>query len=247
MNKLIASTALGTLLLGGIQGCAHDTGPTAVIPAATPTVQQQWRTVDGQVIRKEGDAYIIQDPTGRQLRVFLDKNSVSDPVVVGDAVTIRYDEPTGYATSIRRVPGLAVTPAAPSRPQVVEGIVQRLEGNDYVIKDLSGSEVRLHVDRNTRLDRNIIAGDRIVAVTNVVPADGPYVNNMYILGSPGVVQGQVVRIDGTSYVLRDSLGREIRLNTNAATVRNGNVMVGDQVVAYLGPSSTAYAESITKR
>jgi uncharacterized protein YdeI (BOF family) len=132
-------------------------------------------------------------------------------------------------------------------PQTIEGVVQRLEGNDYVIKDLSGREVRLNVDRSTRLDGNITAGDRIVAVTNPLVTSGPYVTNLYILGSPGVVQGEIVRIEGNSYVVRDLTGREFRLDTNAATVRNGNAAIGDRVVAYLGPSSTVHAESIARR
>jgi regulator of extracellular matrix RemA (YlzA/DUF370 family) len=116
-----------------------------------------------------------------------------------------------------------------------------------VIKDLSGKEVRLNVDRSTRLDGNITAGDRIVALTNPMGAPGAYVTNMYILGSPGVIQGEIVRIDGNGYVIRDLTDREIRVETNAATVRNGNAAVGDRIIAYVGPSSGLHADSIMKR
>ena len=185
------------------------------------------------------------------------RNSVRDPIAVGDPVVVLYDPATGYATSIKRLTSAVVPPVVapvvvgvptnPPQPQTIEGVVQRLEGSDYVIKDLSGKEVRLNVDRSTRLDGNITAGDRVTALTNPMVAHGAYVTNMYILGSPGVIQGEIVRIDGDGYVIRDLTGREIRVETNTATVRNGNPTVGDRIIAYVGPSSGLHADSIMKR
>jgi uncharacterized protein YdeI (BOF family) len=246
MNRLISYFSLATLLITGTLACATERPvPTVVtVPSSTVTAQ----TINGEVIRNEGDAYIIREPSGRQTRVYLDRNSLSDPIVVGDPVVVSYDPPSGYATSIRRTsPAVAPLTSMPPRPQTIEGVVQRLEGNDYVVKDLSGKEVRLNVDRSTRLDGNITAGDRVVAVTNPMASQGPYVTNMYILGSPGVIQGEIVRIDGSSYVIRDLSGRELRVETNASTVRNGNAMVGDRIIAYSGPSSGILADSITRR
>ena len=253
MNRPIAHFALATLLTTGGLACATDT-QVATVPVVTAqpvaSVPITSQTVSGEVIRNEGDAYIIRESSGRQTRVYLDKNSLTDPVVVGDPVVVRYDPTTGYATSIRRTAtSLAPLPLAsvPPQPQPIEGVVQRLEGTDYVVKDLSGKEVRLNVDRNTRVDGNITAGDRIVAVTNPTASQGAYVNNMYILGSPGVIQGEILRIEGNSYVIRDLTGREIRVETNASTVRNGNAMVGDRIIAYQGPASGVRADSIIKR
>lgn len=251
MNRLFTYFSLAALLTVGVIACATDQ-PLATV---SPTLTTQ--SIDGQVVRSEGDAYIIREPSGRQTRVYVDRNSVSDPVGVGDQVVVRYDPSTGYATSIRR-PLSSVAPAVvapvvivPSanlpQPQTIEGVVQRLEGSDYVIKDLSGKEVRLNVDRTTRLDGNITAGDRVVALTNSMVSQGAYVSNMYILGSPGVVQGEIVRIDGNAYTIRDLTGRDLRVETNSATVRNGTPTVGDRIIAYLGPSSGLHADSITRR
>ena len=257
MNRRIAHFSLAALLTTGGFACATDT-PVATVPSPTPAVTAQSvpspgitvQTISGEVIRNEGDAYIIRDLSGRQTRVYLDRNSLTDPVVVGDPVVVRYDPTSGYATSIRRAAtSLAPLPlaSAPPHPQTIEGVVQRLEGTDYVVKDLSGKEVRLNVDRSTRLDGNITAGDRIVAVTNPTASQGAYVNNMYILGSPGVIQGEILRIEGNSYVIRDLTCRELRVETNASTVRNGNAMVGDRIIAYQGPSSGIHADSIIRR
>jgi uncharacterized protein YdeI (BOF family) len=243
MNKPIAYILLAAVLTTGGLACASDSQLATVSP---PVVSVQ--TINGEVLRNEGDAYIIREPSGRQTRVYLDKNSLSDPIVVGDPVVVRYDPTSGYASSIRRTAtSLAPLASVAPVPQTIEGVVQRLEGSDYVVKDLTGKEVRLHVDRTTRLDGNITAGDRIVAVTNPMASQGTYVSNMYILGSPGVIQGEIVRIEGNSYVIRDLSGRETRIETNAATVRNGNASVGDRVMAYLGPSSGIHADSIARR
>jgi len=247
MNRPIAYLALTAVLSAGLMACTTN-DRLATVPATTVSPPlQTTQTIDGQVIRNEGDAYIIREPSGRQTRVYLDRNSLSDPIVVGDPVVARYDPATGYATSLRRTSTMPVPPAGLPQPQTIEGVVQRLEGSYYVIKDLSGKEVRLNVDRSTRLDGNITAGDRIVALTNPMVAHGAYVTNMYILGSPGVIQGEIVRIDGNGYVIRDLTGREIRVETNAATVRNGNATVGDRIIAYVGPSSGLHADSIMKR
>ena len=243
MNKPITYILLAALLTTGGLACATDPQLATV---SSPVVSPQ--TINGEVIRNEGDAYIIREPSGRQTRVYVDRNSLSDPIVVGDPVVVRYDPTSGYASSLRRTTtSLAPVASIPAVPQTIEGVVQRLEGSDYVVKDLAGKEVRLNVDRTTRLDGNITAGDRIVAVTNPTAAQGAYVTNMYLLGSPGVIQGEIVRIDGNSYVIRDLTGRDTRIETNAATVRNGNASVGDRVIAYLGPSSGIRAESITRR
>ena len=251
MNKAIVYIALAALLTTGGLACASDPQLATVSP---PVVSVQ--TINGEVLRNEGDAYIIREPSGRQTRVYLDRNSLSDPIIVGDPVVVRYNPSTGYASSIKRTatslpPSVSVPPvplaSVPPVPQTIEGVVQRLEGTDYVVKDLAGKEVRLNVDRTTRLDGNITAGDRIVAVTNPMASQGAYVTTMYLLGSPGVIQGEIVRIEGNSYVIRDLAGRETRIETNAATVRNGNASVGDRVIAYLGPSSGIRAESITRR
>jgi uncharacterized protein YdeI (BOF family) len=251
MNKPITYILLAAVLTTAGLACASDPQVTTVSP---PAVSVQ--TINGEVLRNEGDAYIIREPSGRQTRVYLDRNSLSDPIIVGDPVVVRYNPSTGYASSIKRTatslpPSVSVPPvplaSVPPVPQTIEGVVQRLEGTDYVVKDLAGKEVRLNVDRATRLDGNITAGDRIVAVTNPTASQGAYVTNMYILGTPGVIQGEIVRIEGNSYVIRDLSGREVRLETNAATVRNGNASVGERVIAYLGPSSGIRAESITRR
>ncbi len=54
-------------------------------------------------------------------------------------------------------------PPAAKSAKIVQGEVLRIDGEFYVVKDASGKEVRLHVDKDTRLDGAPKAGDRIEA------------------------------------------------------------------------------------
>lgn len=55
--------------------------------------------------------------------------------------------------------------AAPS--QTVNGDVLKIEGEFYTVHDMAGHEVRVHVDKTTKLEGTFKAGDKVAAqVTN---------------------------------------------------------------------------------
>ena len=137
--------------------------------------------------------------------------------------------------------------AAPPPSPFLQGEVMRIDGDGYVIRESGGRDMRLLVDNTTRFDRNITVGDRVVAITNPMPSDAPYVTTMHRLDSPHITQGEVVWTDETAYVVRDTTGRDVRLQTNSATVRNDNIRVGDRIIADTGSSSTVHVDSIAKR
>ena len=318
MNQTTTHLALATLLILGITGCAADSPPSSTTTPIRPVFQSQSPVIEGQVVRNEGNAYVIREVSGRQTRVVSDRNTVRDNIAVGDTVVARFDSApsNAYATSITRGTGRPAQPSTNTSPrfQTVEGIVQQQDGNDFVIKESSGRDVRLHADNTTRLDRNIRTGDRVVvvtstmpsdasmysmyklgnpnvlqgevvridgdgyviresggrdmrlrvdnttrfdrnitvgdkvlAITNPMPSDAPYVTTMYRLDSPHVVQGEVVWTDETLYVVKDFTGREVHLQTNSATVRNDDIRVGDRIIADTGQSSTVHVDSIAKR
>jgi uncharacterized protein YdeI (BOF family) len=148
------------------------------------------------------------------------------------------------STPVPDSPTLAVLP----RPQTIEGEVLRFEGNSYIIKDISGKEVRLQVDKATKMDGNLTAGDKIVAQTAAMPSEAPpYVRSIYVLGSPQLIEGELVRIDGNTYMVRDTTGREMPLYVDAGTVREGLVRPGDRIVVLTSRLPVARAESINKK
>ena len=52
--------------------------------------------------------------------------------------------------------------AAPST-QTLQGDLLKIDGEFYVVKDMSGKETRLHVDKTTKLEGTIKAGDKVEA------------------------------------------------------------------------------------
>ena len=52
--------------------------------------------------------------------------------------------------------------AAPST-QTINGDLLKIDGEFYVVKDMAGKEIRLHVDKTTALDGAIKVGDKVEA------------------------------------------------------------------------------------
>jgi hypothetical protein len=50
--------------------------------------------------------------------------------------------------------------AAPST-QMVNGDLLKIDGEFYVVKEMSGKEIRLHVDKTTTMDSSINVGEEI--------------------------------------------------------------------------------------
>ncbi len=247
MNKLLTHFAPAVLLTVGLIGCAEDRTSSSTTELR-PIFQSQSPVIEG---RNEGIAYVMRELSGRQTRVAFDRKTVKDNIVVGDTVAARFDAlpSSAFATSITRGTGKLTPPSANTSPRfhTVGGIVQQQDGTDYVIKENSGRDVRLRVDNTTRFDRNITGGDKVMAITNPMPSDAPYVTTMYRLDSPHLVQGEVVWADENGYVVRDFTGRDIRLQSNSATVRNDTIRVGDRIIADTGSSSSVHVDSIAKR
>jgi hypothetical protein len=60
-------------------------------------------------------------------------------------------------------PGGAAAAKEASSAQTVNGEVLKIEGENYVVKDAMGKEVKLHVSPETKKDGDIKVGDKIEA------------------------------------------------------------------------------------
>jgi len=254
MKKAIGLVAFAAVLGLGAQSYAID-------PAYSEQDPQRYRdlslpaggqVIEGDVTRVDPDSYVIRDLSGRDVRVYFEPGTTRDNITVGDHVIVRFDRPSApYATSIvRRRPDITVVaPTALPRPQTIEGEVLRVNRDNYVIRDLSGRDVRLHVDSSTKLDGNLTPGDKVVARVVAPPSDRPsaYPSTIYKLNGKEALEGQVVAIDGNTYVVRDINGVDHRFAADSATTSVGTIMVGDYVVVVRGNVPMTHAESITKR
>ena len=208
--------------------------------------------IEGDVTRIDADSYVIRDLSGRDVRVYFDPSTVRESIKVGDHVLVRFDRPSApYAASITRRPAeMTATPTGGlPRPQTIEGEVLRTEADNYIIRDLSGKEIRLHVDKTTKVDGNLTPGDKVVARVVSTPSNTPpYAKTIYKLNSAQALEGQVIAIEGNNYIVRDINGAEQRVYSDSATSAGEAVMIGDRVVVVRGSNAPmAHAEAISKR
>jgi uncharacterized protein YdeI (BOF family) len=253
MKRAIGLVAFAAVLGLGPQSYAidpsySDQDPQRYRDSSLPTGGQ---VIEGDVTRMDPDSYVIRDLSGRDVRVYFEPGTMRDNITAGDHVIVRFDRPSApYATSIvRRRPDITVAPTALPRPQTIEGEVLRVNSDNYVIRDLSGRDVRLHVDSSTKLDGNLTPGDKVLARVVAPPSDRPYAypRTIYKLNGGEALEGQVVAVDGNTYVVRDINGVDHRFAADSATTGVGSIMVGDYVVVVRGNVPMAHAESISKR
>ena len=69
----------------------------------------------------------------------------------------------------------------------------------------------------------------------------------FLDGVRRALEGQVVAIDGNTYVVRDTNGVEHRVYADSATTGTRNIVAGDRVVIVKSTTPMAHAESIAKR
>jgi uncharacterized protein YdeI (BOF family) len=148
--------------IGGQQGA----GPADFPQPAFPFVK-------GELMQIEGEFYTLRDAEGKEVRVHVDKGTNMDKGLrIGDIVEVQRTLP-GHAVSIKRASGpLAKPPSSASSgmglgasegvvkdaqvtmggaKQAVRGEVLQIDGDNYLIKDGHGNEIRLVVNQNTRI------------------------------------------------------------------------------------------------
>jgi hypothetical protein len=146
----------------------------------------------------------------------------------------------------------------------VKGELMQIEGNFYVLKDAEGKEVRVHVDKGTKMQGAFNVGD-ILEVNRTLPGHaveirksatalsmpssstsagaGPGSSERIVKdeqvslgGAKQAVRGEVLRIEGeNNYVIKDGHGNEVRLAVN----QNTRMFCGSETGSSLLPAPSA--------
>jgi len=148
--------------IGGQQGAGRADFPQPAFPF-----------VKGELVQIEGEFYTLRDAEGKEVRVHVDKGTNMDKSVrIGDIIEVQRTLP-GHAVSIKRASGPLVKPPSSASSgmgmgasegvikdtqitlggakQAVRGEVLQIDGEQYLIKDGHGNEIRLVVNQNTRM------------------------------------------------------------------------------------------------
>ena len=56
-----------------------------------------------------------------------------------------------------------------------------------------------------------------------------------------VVTGEVLKIDGKDYLVKDQSGKEVKIQLDEKTLMNANPKVGDKIMAKVEPKGNAYS------
>lgn len=154
MNKLMSQFVLAAVLMVGITALSHAADEMAV-----PGPQ----SIKGDLLKIEGEFYTVHDTAGHEVRVHVDQTTKLDgDFKTGDKVEVQVTD-KGHAFSLKHA-NVASAGLAASGPQTVKGDLLKIEGESYVVHDLKGKEIRLHVDQTTKLEGGTFkTGDKIEA------------------------------------------------------------------------------------
>jgi len=124
----------------------------------------------------------------------------------------------------------------------VKGELMQIEGEYYVVRDAEGKDVRVHVDKGTKMEDPVKIGDFIEAKRTLqghavsirqaskspetspssasagTGRDKPIKDEQVTLGgAKQAIRGEVLKVDGQNYVIKDGHGNEVRLAVNQNT------------------------------
>jgi len=127
----------------------------------------------------------------------------------------------------------------------VKGELVKIEGAFYVLRDAEGKEIGVHVDKGTQMEgsfhvgdvleaqRNLqghaialkkssspLAGSRSSASSGMGPGSSEGIikdSQVTLSGARQAVRGEVLKIEGNQYLIKDGQGNEIRLPFNQNT------------------------------
>lgn len=134
----------------------------STIGVATLSYAAGSKLVEGDILKVEGEFYTVRDTAGHDVRLHVDKTTHLEGGIfkVGDKVEAHVTD-KGHARSIIHL--TASGQMATSGSKIVEGDVLKIEGESYTVHDTAGHEVRLHVDKTTRLEGTFKVGDKVEA------------------------------------------------------------------------------------
>ena len=146
-------------------GCGIAFPGIALADDARP---RSWASnIQAEVLKIDGDAYVVEDRLGRVINVPLSATAQRDEGIrIGDEVRIRILH-KGKDVHIKSLTRISTYSSPAGAAQLVEGKLIKILQHAVLLKDISGREVWLEVDGSTWKDGNITVGDTIVAQTDV--------------------------------------------------------------------------------
>jgi uncharacterized protein YdeI (BOF family) len=137
------------------------------IALADNSLPRSWvSNVQAEVLKINGDIYVVEDGLGREINLPLSSTAQRDESIrIGDDVQIRILH-KGKEVHIKSLTRISKGSSPARDAGLVEGKLMKILQHAYLLKAISGRELWLEVDGSTWKDGNITVGDMIVAQTD---------------------------------------------------------------------------------
>ena len=196
------------------QAQSQQSSPGMVSGAATQTLK-------GQFIRMESEFYVIKDQSGKEVCIPTSYGTFIDQTFVpGDNIVARMS-PDGTAAVIGRFAEGQTASAAGSKSQDMNSGMKEQSTTD---KDVAKSQAESQ-------------GQAMGSGASEQSARGE--EKAGTQQNAQLVKGELLKIQGEFYTVKDQSGNEIRLHVNKETKIDGNLTVGDKIEAQRTPSGHA--------
>jgi hypothetical protein len=159
-----------TFFLGRLSQPPADSQPKRQAAAPTRDKTSPLR-IEGEVVKKDATFYVIRERSGRETRLNIYPNTkIEDIPNIGDkvAATIEPLPSAVHTKSLEVTKGASQADSAKTEaiPEVVEGEIRDIRGENFTVQDIRGQQIKLHADDHTKKDGNLSVGDHVIARLN---------------------------------------------------------------------------------
>jgi hypothetical protein len=159
-----------TFFLGRLSQPPADSEPKRQAAAPTRDKTASLR-IEGEVVKKDATYYVIRERSGRETRLNINPNTkVEDIPNIGDKVAATIEplpsEVHTKSLEVTKQASQADSAKTEATPEVVEGEIRDIRGENFVVQDIKGQQIKLHVDNHTKKDSNLSVGDHVIARLN---------------------------------------------------------------------------------
>ena len=165
-----------TFFLGRLSQPPADSQPKRQAAAPTSDKTSPLR-IEGEVVKKDATFYVIRERSGRETRLNIYPNTkIEDIPNIGDkvAATIEPLPSAVHTKSLEVTKGASQADSAKTEaiPEVVEGEIRDIRGENFTVQDIRGQQIKLHADDHTTKDGNLSVGDHVIARLNNTVGQG---------------------------------------------------------------------------
>jgi hypothetical protein len=145
-------------------GAARDTSATRDTAKRSSTGTSTTGTSNGAASREGGEkgksGAVTSSGTGEPVKT---KETTAPRAATSSAEKSKTSNGIGERSTVASASRSDKDQTSMLKSQTIEGVLLKVEGESFLVKDIAGKEVKLTADANTKKDGNLTIGDKVVA------------------------------------------------------------------------------------